>query len=138
VHAASPPTTTESTVEALHPLLPDLPACGSPCTIMKALIQWGGGAGLDRQLCLHLPVYCPLPTAQVHCAVTGRDMVADVELVRRHLESEKYKRLQRTAATDFDTYKVCAGTCMCLAGLLNVPCTGIGGACQATAGSCCA
>ncbi len=40
-------------------------------------------------------------------------MVADVELVRRHLESEKYKRLQRTAATDFDTYKVRAGTCVC-------------------------
>ena len=58
-------------------------------------------------------------------------MVADVELVRRHLESEKYKRLQRTAATDFDTYKVCAGTCVCLVAFNNE-----GLACRATVDAC--
>jgi hypothetical protein len=33
-------------------------------------------------------------------------MVADVEQVRRHLDSDKYKRLQRTATADFEKYKV--------------------------------
>jgi hypothetical protein len=59
--------------------------------------------------------HCP-PCEQVHCSVTGRDLVAEVEVVRAYLESDKYKRLQRTATADFEVYKVCtcvpAGVCL--------------------------
>ena len=43
---------------------------------------------------------------QVHCAITGRDMIADIETVRRHLDSDKYQRLQRARTADFDSYLV--------------------------------
>ncbi len=59
----------------------------------------------------HRCVCAPLPPCeQVHCSVTGRDLVAEVEVVRAYLESDKYKRLQRTATADFEVYKVC--TCV--------------------------
>ncbi len=43
---------------------------------------------------------------QVHCSVTGRDIVADVELVRIHLASDKYSRAARAAGTDFAQFEV--------------------------------
>ena len=43
---------------------------------------------------------------QVHCSVTGRDIVADVELIRAHLNSDKYVRALRVTTVDFAKFEV--------------------------------